>query len=134
MSRLALIVSFLASQYSPGVMTQVVYNRQNGHAWVSLPAELPHTDGYIAVVDCDQLGEVWWLRPVGAGDWESFLVVDCAHPHKSGGAWMLRHNIGVEVDHETAQRWGTVGELIAVERRVPVRPPPGCAGCCGEIV
>lgn len=121
MSRAAIIVVVamgLASQYAPGVMEQVVENRQE---WGQLPAILPRVDGYIAVVDCDALGEVWLLRPAGGLVWERFLVVDCAGPQLrpdglTGGQWMERNGIIAEVGYPTAERWGTVGRGVMVER------------------
>lgn len=111
------VAIFWASHYSPGVMEQVIVNRQTGNAWVHLPSELPMVDGYAAVQDCSRLGEVLYLRPVGAQSWESFLVVDCAMLPGTDGAheWMTENNIGVEVDYETALRWGTAGGGVKVE-------------------
>ena len=113
-----LIITFLASQYSPGTMELVIANRQAGNAWVTIPQNLPQVDGYIAVVNCSDLMQVWDLRPRGARNWERFLVVDCADPTKDGGQWMCDHHIGVEIDHATALRWNTVDEMIHVERRI----------------
>lgn len=122
MGRAAIVVvvmaTGLASQYSPGVMEQVVENRQR---WDQLPATLPPVAGHIAVEDCGALGEVWLLRPAGAEVWERFLVVDCAGPQLredglTGGEWMEENGIVVEVGYPTAERWGTVGRGVMVER------------------
>ena len=104
-----------ASQYSPGVMRQVVENRQAGRAYVSLPADLPAVDGHIAVADCARLGDIVYLRPAGAESWETHLVVDCAHPMDGTTEWMRDNNIAVEVSYQTAKRWDTVGRGIEVE-------------------
>jgi hypothetical protein len=34
----------------------------------------------------------------------------------TGGEWMLRRNVMVEVSWDTAQRWGMVGRLGGIER------------------
>jgi len=110
----AIIIYFsIISQYSQGMMEQVVANRQAGNAWVSLPMDLPKTDGYIAVLDCNELENIWWVENPN-GVWESMLVVDCARPLETDGAaeWFLENNIAMEIDYETAVRWGTVGKGI----------------------
>jgi len=105
-----------ASQYDPGVMARVIANRQG---YGQLPADLPPVEGFIAVVDCARLGEVWLVRPEG-GQWEAMLVADCAGPDlrsdgMTGGEWMTANNVLVEVDHLTAAHWGTVGAGIKVD-------------------
>jgi len=106
-----------ASQYSPGVMEQVVANRQSGKAWVSLPESLPGVDGFAAVADCYRIGDIIYLRPVGTRRWERFLIADCARPPGTDGSyeWMVRNGIVAEVDYPTAVRWDTVGRGIRVE-------------------
>ena len=102
---------FLVSHYSPGVMHGVAsYREANG-------LELKHTDGYVAVVDHQFLGDILWLRPLGSDRCESFQVVDWSSPYMkrpdgmTGGEWMMAWDIGIEVDHDTAVRWDTVGKL-----------------------
>jgi len=102
---------FLVSQYSPQVMTDVVsYREAEG-------LRLHNTDGYVAVVGYEFLGDVIWLRPLG-GECESFQVVDWSSPYLkrpdglTGGEWMVKHSIAVEVDYKTSVRWGAVGELV----------------------
>jgi hypothetical protein len=113
-----LILTAYASHYSDGTMQQVLHNRQTGNAWVSLPMDLPHYDGLIAVRDCEHLGEIWTIRPVGFPNWERHLVIDCARPagYDNTRAWMTRRNIAVEVSHSTSLRWGSVGQLVEIER------------------
>ncbi|HEY3290822.1 MAG TPA: hypothetical protein VGK87_11895 [Anaerolineae bacterium] len=105
-----------ASQYGPGVMESVIYNRQ---AIGSLPMELPRVDGYIAVYDCSKVGSVWQVND------ERFLVADCAGDDYTR-LWMMWNAIGVEVDYDTAVRWHTVGVgkvvNICQPETSPVRP------------
>jgi hypothetical protein len=96
------------------MMQEVIANRQNGRAWISLP-ETPPVDGYIAVLDCAHLGEIWTLREQGADAWERFWVVDCAGDDATR-RWMLDNNITVEFDYETVARWGYVGLGVPIER------------------
>lgn len=114
----AIILSGIASQYAPGVMESVISVRQSGMTAANLPGNLPDVDGFVAVKDCDRIGEILWLRPQGQRRWESFLVVDCANPADGADLWMERNNILVEVDHNTAKRWDTVGKGINVEMLV----------------
>ena len=108
----AIIVYFsIISQYREGIMEQVIANRQSGNAWVSLPMDLPRTDGYIAVKDCALLGDIWWVENPN-GVWESMLIVDCARPGDGAAEWMEENNVAMEVDYETAERWGTLGRGI----------------------
>lgn len=108
-----------ASHYSPGVMEEVIGNRVvPGRTWQDLKLPLSITDGYIAVPDCRDIGEVWWLRPIRQEEWESFLVGDCANPQDKAGEWMDKHRILAEVDYETAERWGSIGQWLPIERRV----------------
>lgn len=106
-----IIVLSVISQYSPGVMETVVDNRQSGKAWVGLPENLPETDGFIAVRDCSEIGSVWYVQNPNNGNWESFLVADCAMPTGTDGAaeWMEENNVAMEVGYKTAERWGMVG-------------------------
>jgi len=110
---LILIYFSVISQYRKGMMEQVIANRQSGNAWVALPTQLPETDGYIAVYDCSEIGNIWWVESPN-GIWESMLIVDCAMPRGTDGAaeWMEENNVAMEVDYQTAVRWGTVGRGV----------------------
>lgn len=112
---LTLTISGWASQYSPGVMESTVEARQNGCCAYNLPRGLPPVDGFVAVSDCSNIGRLLLLRPEGSKKWERFLAADCAGP--GAYEWMLRNNILVEIDYETAVRWDTVGRGIRVEMR-----------------
>ena len=103
----------IISQYREGMMERVIENRQSGNAWVMLPLELPKTDGWIAVRDCDRLEDIWWVENPVTMEWESMLIVDCARPPETDGAveWMLENNVAMEVDYQTAERWGAIGKL-----------------------
>ena len=108
------ISSGWGSQYHSGIAESVIHVRQTRNVSHRLPLNLPDVDGYIAVRDCNHIGEVWWLRPVG-GKVESFLVIDCAGSDETRD-WMDRNQIIGEIDHLTADRWQTVGRGIKVER------------------
>ena len=82
-----------------------------------LPRPLFGYDGAVAARDCDDIGETVWLRPVGAEDWERFIVADCAGVADGGYAWMVRLGVLVEVDYQTAKRWGCIGRLMRVEMK-----------------
>lgn len=141
------VISGVASHYDPGIMENVIRVRQSGNVRMSLPQELPIVDGYIAVDNCDDIGEVWLLRPEGTREWRKYLVTDCAGAEETR-QWMRRGLIICELDwlsfrelggqrhrgmrierlvtqncHEidqTAARWNTVGRGIKVERVLPI--------------
>lgn len=114
------ILTGTASQYDPGVMETVVANRQAGLTAHDLPNPLPAVDGYIAVLDCEEIGNLWLVRPAGSTIWEVFLVADCAGDHLrpdglTAAEWMLTNDILLELDYQTAVRWHTVGRGIEIE-------------------
>lgn len=77
-------------------------------------------DGFFAAREREDIGRLFYIRPVGSGVWELFLAADCAGVEDGGYLWMQRNDILIEVDYRTAQRWGTVGRLIEIEmKRVP---------------
>lgn len=101
----------VASFYARGKMEATVRVRQRLH---DLPRLLPAVRGYVAVLDCDRIGEIVYMRPLGAVTWSRFLVADCAGVSDGGAAWMRRgarvrgvhYPILVETDWHTAQEWG----------------------------
>jgi len=102
---------FLCSQYSVDTMQAVAeYREANG-------LRLRDTDGYVAVVDHEFLGDILWLKQLGSDKCESFQVVDWSSPYMkradgmTGGEWMRSYNIGIEISHETATEWEVVGEM-----------------------
>ena len=113
------LVTGVASQYAPSVMPRVVSYRQ---ARSQLPADLTGFDGAVAVLNCADIGKTIYLRPAG-GQWEKFLVADCAGIADGGYAWMVRNNVIVEVDYKTAERWNAIGRGIKVQMgRLASRP------------
>ena len=102
-----------ASQYAPGVMGRTVKVRQAGQTYHDLPEALPQVDGYAAVRWCGDIGRLLLVRPEG-GDWELFLAADCAGPQlredgTTGGDWMDRSGVILEVGYPTAERWTSIG-------------------------
>jgi len=102
----------IASQYSQGKMQQVTAYRQRVG---QIPLDLFPYDGFIAVLEADDIGRLYHIRPVGTLHWERFLAVDCAGIADGGYAWMVNGGIIAEVGWETAQRWGTIGYGIEIE-------------------
>lgn len=116
---LVLLMIGIASQYAPGVMERTITVRQQGHTAYTVPSDLSRYAGFVATESCKDLGDEYYLRPVGTEEWELFLVVDCSG-HNSTSSWMKRNNIIVEVDHNTAKRWNTIGRGIEIELAVMV--------------
>lgn len=106
-----LLLLWNISQYSPGVMENVRTYRG---------IDIGRADGMVAVLDCDRIGDTLWLRPLGQADWESFVVMDCAHPLDGTPEWMARNRVIAEVDHQTAARWDAVGEMVYAQIKGPV--------------
>jgi hypothetical protein len=73
--------------------------------------DLPKTDGWIAVRDCNELENIWWVENPVTKEWESMLVVDCARKGDGTSEWMEENNVAMEVDYQTAVRWDAVGRL-----------------------
>jgi hypothetical protein len=107
----AIAVSGIASQYAPGVMERVVLTRQAGITSHDLPPVIVGVSGFIAVEDCNSIGEIWNVRgPKGV---ERLMVADCSG-NETTTDWMSRNNIVMEVDHLTARRWGSIGKGVGV--------------------
>lgn len=117
-----ILLTGTASQYAPGKMESVITVRQiPGKTNYLVPQNLTQYDGFIAMESCAELGNEYYLRPVGIDNWELFLVVDCSG-HTETTDWMTVNNIIVEIDYNTAVRWGTVDYGIKVElaKKVPI--------------
>ena len=112
----AVVLISTISQYSPGRMELTIERRQTHQTAIDLPERLPRVDGYIAVKECSEIGDIWWAMSTSR-QWERFLVVDCARPDDSDNTrtWMDERNIAFEVDGETAKRWGIVGRLVEAQ-------------------
>ena len=117
-----ILLTGIASQYAPNKMEQVIAVRQiPGKTAYTITQDLTAYDGFIAMQDCNELGNEYYLRPINTTNWELFLVTDCSG-HTETSNWMRRNNIIVEVDYETAKRWETIGNGIEIElaKKVPI--------------
>jgi hypothetical protein len=110
------IISGLASQYRPGIMPEVVANRQAGRTLHSLPSPLPPGTVPVAWPYCEEIGRVIELRIEG-GPWFPAIAADCPGDWVTE-LWMSRNNVLVEFPGELAQREGFVGRIVGVEQRV----------------
>ena len=92
-----------ASRYDEGVMAATVAARQE---WGQLPQDLTGWDAFIAVADCDHIGDTVWIWFDGLDDWQRALVTDCARRDGTDGAlqWMRENSILYEVGWATAER------------------------------
>ena len=121
------IISGWASQYRPGIMPEVVANRQAGRAIPTLPQALPDVAGFVAGPYCHEIGNVVELS-IGDGPWERYLIADCPH-NQATRNWMLGNNICYEFDYKTVSRLGFVGRggievrqrfIVTRDKRWPV--------------
>jgi hypothetical protein len=100
------------SQYDLGVMEQVIINRQLGRTAVDLPQVIPPVDGYIAVLSCDDIGELRTLKY--AGHEYVMLVADCAGDRRAR-RWMTVGGVIAEVDGKFAKEHGFIGRGVKAE-------------------
>ena len=107
-----------ASRYDPGVFEAVVAHRNEQGWWRNTPpSDWTTVAGYAATTDCDQVGKVVLMRPVGAATWERVLVGDCVGDAQTMD-WMLDNNIVAELDYGLFTRWASeYGLPLAVEMR-----------------
>lgn len=108
------------SRYDPGVMEGVLHWRHTN----GIPAGFdPYGDydGYIAVIDCRNVGRVGWLTPTIDGvthEPRRVYVADCTSPGRPAAVWMEENQIAAELDYEAWQAWGIVdgeGAWVVVE-------------------
>jgi len=59
--------------------------------------------GYVAIIDCDRIGERVWLRRPGTIAEGPYAIADCAHSRHVSK--LVARNWVVDVDWETAIRW-----------------------------
>lgn len=83
-----------------------------------LPESLWGYTVYLATIETCDVGATGWIRPVyehGPGEWERFVVFDCAgHAETVDGFFRPNRVIG-EIDYYTAMRWNTIGHGIGGE-------------------
>jgi hypothetical protein len=127
----AIVLSGIASQYSPNTMENVAKVRsQQGYA-------IDYTVRHIAVVDCSYVGEYRAVRyQNGSGSWQPWEIVqiiDCARPGDGTTEWMEDNGILLEMGHQRAVELGMVGRGVEVEMRGwTVGEADRCRGYCAE--
>lgn len=107
---LYLVLVGIASRYDPGVMEQVVRNR----GMLTPPV---HT-AKIAVLDAEDIGKRFLV--CREEHCEIAWAVDCAGIADGGYDWMVRNNVVLELDYETAMRTGWTGKEVEM---VPYTEP-----------
>ena len=109
------VESSWSSRYDPTPMAATIELRQD---WGQLQADLSMYDGFVAVADCTRIGQDTYLKPAHLTDFERFLVVDCAGA-ASTHSWMIDNDILVELDYDTAERWGALIESVQLVEVIP---------------
>lgn len=105
----SLVAVGFVSRYDPGVFESVVRTRRVWDQNVSKTFE----DGYIAVLDCDLVGETVFVE-FEDGSYTYLKVADCAGIADGGASWMQRNKISGEVDFNTAMKFDCVGQVASV--------------------
>jgi hypothetical protein len=112
---IALIVALACSlgtlsQYDQPSTDEVLANRSvSGRTAYLLPDKRDGVTGYIAVYECERIGEVVtvsWSDHV-----EKLMVFDCAGDDETRH-WMKQENVIGEVDYYTARRWDMLGRAM----------------------
>jgi hypothetical protein len=106
------------SQYRPGLMSEVVVNRQAGKTIYDLPSPLPQGAIPIAWPYCREIGSLVELRIEG-GPWMQAIIADCPH-NDEVQSWMLDNSILCEIPGSLAYELGAVGKIAKAERRITV--------------
>jgi len=98
------------SRYDPGVMESIMdWRHTNG-----IPAGFnPYGDynGFIAVLDCRNVGKVAWVTVTIEGvtyEPKRVYVADCTSPGTSAARWMVSNSIAAELDYQAWVDWGIV--------------------------
>ena len=80
---------------------------------------LPCEGCAIAVEDCSEIGNHWWIRPLGSSEeWTEVVVADCAGRDaydKNGVSWMTKNNVICELSYLLAQKYDAIGTSIKIE-------------------
>lgn len=98
-----------AAYYNEGVMEWVVAVRQANQGWeYPLPQDLPPVVDFVAVPECDRIGELLAIWHESEG-WNLYMIADCANQIEGHDEQMRRKGIVVEVGYNTAVRWGVIG-------------------------
>ncbi len=110
------VISGLGSQYRPGLMPEVVDNRQQHRTLYDLPTPLPSDTIPVAWPFCGDIGQRIELSIEGA-PWQQAIIADCPHSDEVQ-AWMIDNSILVELSGETAAEYGVVGRMVSIRRRI----------------
>ncbi len=98
-------ISGLAMYYNPGVMERVLaFRREAGHV-----TECPGCIGYAAMLRAGDLDRRVWIKRPGHLEEGPFWVIDVAATKHVG--YLLQRGWVVDVDYQTAQRWGMRGPI-----------------------
>lgn len=92
-----------SSQYAPHIMQYTIEARQG---WNHLPDDLSQYTVFAATAECDDIGREFLISYDGG--YERGIVTDCSNIPETK-AWFADNLILLEVDGDTAARWGIVG-------------------------
>lgn len=100
------------SRYAPGVMEGVMEWRHGHGIPGGFDPYRPEYAGFVAVVDCRNVGRAGWLWLTVEGERRPLpyrvYVADCASPGSAAADWMERERIAGEVDYAAWTDWGIV--------------------------
>jgi len=99
------------SRYAPNVMEDVVEWRHTNGIPDGFNPHQPEYDGFVAVVDCRNVGRTGWMTLTVEGVEREPLrvyVADCASPGTAAAKWMADNQIAAELDYAAWVREGIV--------------------------
>ena len=99
------------SRYDPGVMADVLHWRHSNGIPDGFDPYHPQYVGYIAVVDCRNVGREAWLTLTVEGETRQPVLVyvaDCTSPGTPAAKWMIGHQIAAEIDYDAWVQLGIV--------------------------
>ena len=97
-----IIASGIATRFDPLVMDEVVQNRAR---WGQIDPGVP-VKGYVALLDCERLGQLVWIQAPDGRVVGPVMVADCAQGiHRDG---LVDRGFAVDLSWELAQELGVV--------------------------
>lgn len=122
-------MSGYTSRYNPGIFRQVIEwrisvgcDKPSPRCYGYSPLDWREYDGYMATLDCADVGKEVYARPGAGWKWERFLIADCSG-HESTTRWFNANGIVAEIDHASFMRWKAAGFHTGRGMPIEIRSP-----------
>ncbi len=97
------IIEGSLSAYDKEPTDQTIKNRQQ---WGQIPNDLSNFDAYIAVLDCNRIGQTGILKTISGN--LKVLIFDCAGIQDGGAEWMINNNYVAELDYYSRIKYAEI--------------------------